>query len=253
MSDALTANAPAEAAAAGVRYYPIYLTVAGETCLVAGPADGAPVGEAIERAVRELLVCGARVVVAAPAVSPQVRAWIEAEEVEWRPRPATAADAEAAFVVLAATGDPALDAALVSAAEARGALGTRLEDERSGNCLLPPCFRQGDLTIAVSTSGRLPQLEDQLIERLRPEYGPEWATFLAWLGEKRAEVKARHPSIVCRTRLWDDVVSTNLLDLIRQDRLAEARDLYETTLRDWWPDDSVPIEPNCCRAAEVRG
>jgi len=231
-------------AAEGVRYYPIYLSLAGETCLVAGGGPG------VEPVVREALLCDARVVVVAPELTSTLRAWVEAGEIEWQARAATPADAAGALLMVAATGEPALDAALVAAADALGRPVTRLDDPRLGNSLLPPNFRQGDLTIAVSTSGVWPALEERLLDEVRGDFGPEWATFLTWLGEKRAEVKARHPSIVCRIRLWDDVVATDVLPLIRAGRLQAARDLYEQFLLDWTPDATVPITRDCCRRAE---
>jgi precorrin-2 dehydrogenase/sirohydrochlorin ferrochelatase len=222
-------------------YYPIYLSLVGQTCLVAGG------GPTIEPIVREALQCEARVVVASVTLTPALRTLAEAGELIWHARPAAEADVEAAFAVFAATGDAALDGRLVAAAERAGRLATRLDDQRLGNFLAPPSFRQGDLTVAITSSGLAPALDERLVTEAAGDFGPEWATFLTWLGEKRAEVKARHPSIVCRIRLWDDVVATDVLALIRAGREAAARAKYERLLGEWTPDATVPIGENCCR------
>lgn len=232
-------------AEARVRYYPIYLSLRGETCVVAGG------NEAVEAVVEEALRCGGSVIVIAPTVSERLRTWVEAGEIAWQARLATSDDAASAFITFCATGDAALDAALIAAAEANNRLATQLADQRQGNFLAPPSFRQGDLTIAVSASGRAPALERELLKKVSVDFGPEWATFLSWLGEKRAEVKAKHPSIVCRIRLWDDVVATDVLDLIRAGQLDAARARYQTTLDTWLADESVPISADCCRRCPV--
>jgi precorrin-2 dehydrogenase/sirohydrochlorin ferrochelatase len=54
----------------------------------------------------------------------------------------------------------------------------------------PAIVRRGDLQIAISTSGQSPSLAQKLRQQLERQFGPEYETWVAELGETRRLVLA---------------------------------------------------------------
>ena len=66
--------------------------------------------------------------------------------------------------------------------------------------------RRGDLLLAVSTGGRSPGLAARIRARLADQFGPEWATRLAELGERRQTWRTEGRSMPEIVRLTDETV-----------------------------------------------
>jgi siroheme synthase-like protein len=72
--------------------------------------------------------------------------------------------------------------------------------------------------LAISTGGKSPALAKRLRERLEAEFGPEYATFAALLGDLRERVKASYPDATERKNLFYRLVDSDILELIAQGR-----------------------------------
>ncbi|MBI4614291.1 MAG: bifunctional precorrin-2 dehydrogenase/sirohydrochlorin ferrochelatase [Planctomycetes bacterium] len=189
--------------------YPVFLALAGRKAVVAGG------GTVASRKISGLLECGARVLVIAPEVVPEIEALAAAGTVELRRRPFAPADMEGAFLAVAATDDPATNELVFREGEARGILVNAADDPAHSNFILPSLLRRGSLAIAVSTAGRSPALAVRIREELERRFGPEYATCLTILGGLRDQVAARFPDPDARKTFWYRLVDSDLLDAIR--------------------------------------
>ncbi|WP_117000276.1 precorrin-2 dehydrogenase/sirohydrochlorin ferrochelatase family protein [Desertimonas flava] len=140
--------------------YPIVLDLHGVDVLVVGA------GPVAARKVAGLAAAGAVVRVIAPDVSAAMDAEVVAGNVATLSRRRYAvADVAGARLVVAATGDEAVDAAVAADATAAG-VWVNAADQR-GDCsfILPAIARRGPLSIAVSTDGTSPALARRLRDR----------------------------------------------------------------------------------------
>jgi precorrin-2 dehydrogenase / sirohydrochlorin ferrochelatase len=184
--------------------YPILLDLTGKRCLVVGG------GQVAERKVGRLLECGAAVEVVAPAATPGLEALADDGRIRlWR-RPARPEDVADAFLVFAATDDPAVNRALAGSARARGTLVNVADDPDACTFLVPAVFRRGDLTVAVSSGGGSPALAKRLRERLEATIGPEYEAFLAALRQLREEAQARISDPAVRQTLYRQALDSDL-------------------------------------------
>jgi precorrin-2 dehydrogenase/sirohydrochlorin ferrochelatase len=171
-------------------YFAAFLDLRGRRCLVVGG------GEIGERKARALLQCGAQVTVVSPAVTRGLAALAAAGRVVDRRRTFRRSDLRGCALVVAATGDPSVDAA-VAALGRRGRVLVNVVD-RPELCdfILPSVLQRGELQIAVSTGGRSPALAREIRRRLEALFGPEYAELIARTGEARrtARAAARTPS-----------------------------------------------------------
>lgn len=111
---------------------------------------------------------------------------------------------DAAFLVVPATDDSALNARIVAAARARGCLVDAVEGE--GDVVVPAIVRKGDLVVAISTSGRSPALARHLKERVEQVLGPAYEAVLDIQGRLRDLLKAEVPDQPHRAALLHQVL-----------------------------------------------
>ena len=208
-----------------VRHYPALLVLRGRLCVVAGGGDVAA------RKIAPLLACEARVRAVAPAFSPTVAALGAAGRVELVPRAYQMGDLAGATLAIAATDDPEINRAVWREAEARGVLVNVVDDPEHCTFTVPASLRRGPLLLTASTDGASPALARAIRERLEDEFGPEWGTFAAWLGELRGRVKASFAEPAGRERVWRALLQSDVLELLRAGEEARARARVEEIVR----------------------
>lgn len=125
---------------APVHGYPLLLDLAGRHALIVGG------GEVALRRAAGLVASGAVVSVVAPDVTPELREIAHDVEVRaFRPD-----DVDGAWLVAACTDEPAVNAAVAQAAEARRVFCIRADAAPGGTARTPAVARSGDVTVAVS-------------------------------------------------------------------------------------------------------
>ncbi|HWW44607.1 MAG TPA: bifunctional precorrin-2 dehydrogenase/sirohydrochlorin ferrochelatase, partial [Acidimicrobiia bacterium] len=163
----------------GLLGYPVNLLVAGRRCVVIGA------GRIAARKIAGLLDAGAAVHVVAPDLGDEVRAWRDAGRVTVAERPFEATDLDGAWLATAATPDPAVNAAVYEAGEARRVFVNAADDPAHCSFTLMSVVRQGDLVVTIGTGGRSPALATYLKDHVATEMGPEWGALLDLLAEER--------------------------------------------------------------------
>ncbi|GAA2593018.1 uroporphyrinogen-III C-methyltransferase [Streptomyces axinellae] len=127
--------------------YPVGLRLAGRRVVLAGG------GTVAQRRLPALLAAGADVTLIAPEVTPSVEAMAEAGEITWERRTYRDGDLAAAWYALAATDEPAVNAAIAAEAETRRIWCVRTDEADEGSAWTPATGRTEGVTVAVLTSG----------------------------------------------------------------------------------------------------
>jgi precorrin-2 dehydrogenase/sirohydrochlorin ferrochelatase len=172
--------------------YPVGLVVRGRRCLVVGGG-----GWVAARKVRSLLDCGAVVTMVAPEV--QVALQLLAEDatagvddglpLDVQVREYERGEAAHYQLVVTATGHPGVDAAVYEDADAAGVWVNSADDPAHCSVVLPAVWRNGVVTVSVSTDGTSPALASWLRARLSEVAGDHVGQLAALLGEARRRVK----------------------------------------------------------------
>ena len=198
--------------------YPVNLLLSGKECLVIGG------GAIAARKAEGLLAAGGTVRVVATVVGPEMRAL----GVPYAERPYAAGDLDGCWLVIAATGDPAVNAAVATEAAASRIWLNAADDPPSCTFTLPAVFRQGPVSVAVATGGYSPSLAGFLKRYLSAQVGPEWADLAVLLSAARERMQAEGRST--EEPDWREVVSSDMLDLIRSGQLDLAKEHIEAWL-----------------------
>jgi precorrin-2 dehydrogenase/sirohydrochlorin ferrochelatase len=207
-----------------MRYYPINLDIRGRSCLVVG---GGAVGT---RKVSALLDCGAAVTVVSPAATDALRELAAGGRIELKLRDYVPEDLEGVFLVIGATDDESLNFRLSRDAGQRGILCNIADRPEACNFILPAIIQRGDLVLTVSTSGKSPALAKKLREDLGRQFGEEYELLLNLMGAIRRRLLSQAHAPEAHKPLFEKIVNSSILALIRENRTEEIDRLLETTL-----------------------
>ena len=174
-------------------------------------------GRVATRRVEDLLETGALVEVVAPTVSAEIAAWADDGRLSVARRPFEAGDVAGAWLCVAATDDPAVNRAVVAAAEARALFRQRRRRRSRGASSARPMsvLRRGDLEVAVGTSGAAPAAAAWIRRQLATVVGQEYGVLVDLAAEARADAGPGAN--------WPAALDSGILESIRAGRLDEAR------------------------------
>ena len=127
--------------------YPVGLRLLGRRVVVVGG------GQVAHRRVAGLLEARARVTVVSPDVTPALEALVEPGSLSWVRRRYQPGDLDGAWYAVAATDDPAVNAAVAAEAEAARIFCARADDRSASSVWTPAVGRQGDLVVGVHGGG----------------------------------------------------------------------------------------------------
>lgn len=234
--------------------YPINLHVAGRRCLVVG---GGAVGA---RKALQLVRCGAAVTVVSPAVDAALEPAIAGGAVRWEAREYRSADlapvpadatppagapgetpapSGAVFLVIAATDAPAVNARVRADARREGVLCNVADQPEACDFTLPAVVSRGDLTVAVSTSGRSPALARKLRKELEALLGEEYAVGLRLMGAARKRLLGEGRDPETHGRQFRQVIEGGLIPLLKEGRIAEVDRLLREALGEGYTFESL--------------
>lgn len=169
-----------------LNYYAVNLDLRQKKCLVAGG------GRVACRKVRGLLACGAEVVVIAPDLDPALLALQAEGRLVCFARACEAADLEGFFLVILATNNSEINASLAKTALERQLLVNTVDNQALSNFIVPATYRQGLLTVSVSTGGASPLVAAKIKSEIAELYGEEYALLLEKLREERELIKKQY-------------------------------------------------------------
>jgi siroheme synthase-like protein len=165
--------------------FPAFLKLHSRRVLVVGG------GSIAAQKIPGLLEAGAQVHVVSPKLAPQLAEWVRNQQITWSPKPFEPNDLCGAFLVIAATSIRDLNAAVYNEADRRSILCNAVDDIDHCHFYYGSIVQRGDLQIAISTNGKSPALAQRLRKELEDQFGPEYESWLAWLGAAREALRAQ--------------------------------------------------------------
>ena len=199
--------------------YPVNLRLEGRRCLVVGG------GSVAATKVAGLLECGAGVHVVAPRIDDALRT---DDRVTTEVRSYRRGEVAGYRIAIAATDDPAVNHAVYEDGEAHGVLVNSADDPANCAFTLPSRIRQGDLLVTFATGGHSPALATWLRRRFTEEFGPEYQELIDILASEREALRAGGRSTEGLD--WQSALDSGMLDLVRQHRIDEAKELLRRCL-----------------------
>lgn len=213
--------------------YPILLHLQDKPVAVIGG------GRVAARKVQDLLGAGARVLLISPSASATLRTLAAEGRIEW-------IEAEyqrdvfndyMPLLVIAATDDPRINQTVAQDAHRIRALcnvanGSGDHSDFSNMAQI----NRAPLTIALSSNGQSPAMLRMLKAQLDDEIGDEYAILADWLGAIRDAQRQRIPAQAERQRLYERILLSEVLSLLRGGHRDEAQRVFDRLILQGSPE-----------------
>lgn len=207
-----------------MKYYPVCLDIRGRLCLVVG---GGSVGT---RKVGTLLDCQARVKLVAPQVTKNLETYASQGLIEHKKRMYKPTDLDGVFLVIGASNNEVLNRQISKDAERLGKICNIADRPKVSNFILPSIIKKGDLTIAISTSGKSPAFAKKLRKDFENKFGNEYAQFLNLMGAVREKLLSKEHKPEAHKHIFNKLIDSNLLHLIKEKRIEDIDNVLHKIL-----------------------
>lgn len=198
-----------------MRYYPIFIDMAGRRCLVIGG------GAVAERKVEALLNAGAKVTVISPSLTCLLRSWGKEGRIKYVSREYRAGELSGYEMAFVATDDQEVNSVVAQEGKERGVWVNASDDLPHCDFILPSVLRRGDLVVAVATGGASPALSRAIREELESYFAADYADLVQVVAEVRQELKER--SGKASAEAWREALGNGFRRLVAEGRRGEAK------------------------------
>ncbi|HET7811468.1 MAG TPA: siroheme synthase CysG [Steroidobacteraceae bacterium] len=207
-----------------MRYFPLFLDLAGKPVLLVGG------GEVAARKFALLADAGAHITVVAPELGRELGAALANHSLVHHSRAFSAEDLQGAWLVVAATNDRTVNAAVAAAASALRIPCNVVDDRELSSFIMPAIIDRSPVQIAVSTGGTSPVLARLIRERLETLLDGSLGTLAAFADRWRERIKARFSDIGARRRFLSWLFTGPVSAALRAGREQNAEELTRKAL-----------------------
>jgi uroporphyrin-III C-methyltransferase/precorrin-2 dehydrogenase/sirohydrochlorin ferrochelatase len=207
-------------------YLPLFTRLADSPCLIVGA------GTVAARKLSLLARTGARITVVAPEAVTEIRELAESGKLVWQQREFEAIDLAHMRLVIAATSEHTVNAAVAAAAREAGCPCNVVDNLELSTAILPAIVDRAPFVIAVSSAGRSPVLATQVRQRIERMLPANFGSLADWAGKWRPTVKTALAEPAERLRFWQQTLSGNIAERVLADDIDSADQLVEKQLRD---------------------
>ena len=183
-----------------MHYFPAFFDLTAQKVLVVGG------GEVALRKLALLLRTGAKVIVVAPKMLPEISEQAAAGKIEALVREFAPADLDGARLVIVATSRRAVNRWIAALSEARGIPVNVVDDREASRFIVPAVIDRDPVLVAISTGGASPVLARRLRERLEALIPKRFGELALWLQSLRRTARWRLRDTDARRRYFENIV-----------------------------------------------
>ena len=199
-----------------MKYYPVYLDLRERMSIVVGG------GRVAERKVLSLLDAGSDVTVVSPLLTRKLAELAAAGKITYRKKEFEDKDISGAYLVVAATDSEEINGAIGRVCRNKQVLVNVVAPPEESTFIVPSLVDRGELLIAISTGGASPALSRKIRQELEERYGPEYDLFLGKMAMLRHRLVEEVRDEAARRSLFQALVDSDVLDLLKQGKQHEA-------------------------------
>jgi len=202
------------------------LKVAGKKCVVVGG------GEVAFQKVKQLLECGASVLVVSPDLCEGLTEFANRGLIRWLPSRYEPSVLEGAFLVFACTDDPEVNRRVFADCEVGRIWCNVVDVPELCSFYMPSILRRGDFVIAVSTSGNSPGFARKVRMVLESIFGDEFGVLVALLGELKDEMREKLETVEQRREFVERVWASGVWRYLQEGDIEGARNCLRNCLNE---------------------
>lgn len=205
---------------------PIFFNIRNRPCVVIGGGDVAM------RKVAMLLKAHAAVTLYSPEICPGLREMAHAGQIRYVQTCFEASCLTHACLVIAATDDAAVNAAVSAAAKARNIPVNVVDAPDLCTFTMGSIVERSPVVIAISSEGNAPVLARYIRTRIEAMLPATYGRIAAIAGEFREQVKVKFATTQLRRRFWENVLQGPVVERVLSGQEQAARELLQNILSD---------------------
>jgi len=207
-----------------MKYFPLFLDINGRHCIIIGG------GAVASRKVISLLKAEAKITLISPKISSDIQDLVDAGTITLLQREYQNEDISQAFLVVAATNNPNVNAQIASQANELNTLVNVADNPDLGSFIFPSVVDRDPVTVAISTGGASPVFSRQLRMRLDTMIPQKSGSLAAITEEYREKVKNTFEKIEQRKEFWETALNGVFAEYIYAGNENQARQWLDEQL-----------------------
>ena len=209
-----------------MQYLPIFTDLTGKAVLLVGG------GHVALRKARTLLSAGAVLTVVSHQFEAEFYDWQQQQKAHLIQGDFDAAQLTGHWLVLAATDDDAVNAAVHQAATARQIWVNTVDDQDKCEFIFPSIIDRSPILVAISSGGTAPVLVRRLREKLETLLPQHLGPLAELVGRFRSRVQQKIQGFAERRQFWEKVFNSNVVSLVQKQQLDAAEAELRQSLND---------------------
>lgn len=199
-----------------MQYLPLFVKLTDKPVLIVGG------GAVALRKAGTLLSAGAKLTVVAADFAPEFFAWQQQGKAELLPGHFEPVQLDGKLLVIAATDNEQVNAAVYAAATARNMLVNTVDDQPKCGFIFPSIIDRSPVLIAISSFGTAPVLARRLREKLETLLPQHLGPLAELVGRFRDKVKVKFQGFAARRQFWERVFDSEVVRELEANRPAAA-------------------------------
>ena len=216
-----------------VDYFPIFLNLKGQDCLVVGA------GEIAARKIDLLARSGAQITVIAESVGETVANLQTRYPITINKMSFAVTDLRQFKLVISATDDLASNALVANTAKAQGVPVNVVDNPGLSSFIFPAIVDRSPLVIAVSSGGAAPVLARLLRAKIETVISPAYGKLAKLAEQFRDKTKRRLATTTQRRIFWENIFQGQVAEYVFSGNEKQAEALLQQQLNDYNDSDNV--------------
>jgi siroheme synthase-like protein len=203
--------------------YPIMLQLKDRSCVVVGG------GKVAARKVTQLIENDAQINIISPDLHPSLKKLADNHELAWvasRYAPGMLAIYQP-VLVFAATDSEQVNRQVAEEAHEIGALVNVTDNSLDSDFSNMAVVQKSSITVGISTNGTSPAMSGLLKLAIAEAISDEFIILTDWLGDVRHTIRQQIDTRAERQRLYERILASDVLDLLRNGQDEAARALFD--------------------------
>jgi uroporphyrin-III C-methyltransferase/precorrin-2 dehydrogenase/sirohydrochlorin ferrochelatase len=209
-----------------LQYLPIFTDLTGKAVLLVGG------GHVALRKARTLLSAGAVLTVVSHQFEAEFYDWQQQQKAHLIQGDFTDSQLPGHWLVLAATDDDAVNAAVHQAATARQIWVNTVDDQDKCEFIFPSIIDRSPILVAISSGGTAPVLVRRLREKLETLLPQHLGPLAELVGKFRSQVQQKLQGFAERRQFWENIFNSSVVSLVQSQQLSAAETELQQALQD---------------------
>lgn len=209
-----------------MQYLPIFTNLTNKAVLLIGG------GHVALRKARTLLNAGAVLTVVSHQFETEFYDWQQQGQARLIQGDFDAEQLAGHWLVLAATDDDDVNAAVHQAATARQIWVNTVDDQDKCEFIFPSIIDRSPILVAISSGGTAPVLARRLREKLETLLPQHLGPLAELVGRFRSQVQQKIQGFAERRQFWEKIFNSNVVSLVQKQQLSAAEQELQQSLLD---------------------